>query len=322
MKITLPYITRAAALVGVCLSSACSVPKQPRAAPPAGTVVTGAVKKPQMAVTIKSASNATATLIPATSTPIALAAVVNDQPITLEQLHTELAHYLDTSAPNDPQAAEAQKIVLSNMIQRTLLQQEAQRLGITASDAQIDEAVSIARARAGGDEAYVTWLAASHLTPEEVRERIRIALLTAAVRDRIVAAVPRRAEHVHAFHILVATELEAQQMLDQLAAGAVFGPLAMRFSLDEGTRADEGDLGWFPQGADAVIWPEVEEAAFKLPPGETSNIIASPAGFHIVRVVAREMRPLSEANFTALQQRALEAWMSNMLAQSHVERFL
>jgi parvulin-like peptidyl-prolyl isomerase len=329
MKVSLPSIPRtrrilAIGLLVAWLSSGCTLDA---AAPRNGTIADADSAQQPLRITINAPPTATsapptATPIPPTATPVPLAARVNDEAITLEQFHSELAHYLDTADPNDPQATAAQQVVLTNMIQRAVLLQEAARAGVTVSEARIEEEIALARARAGGDEEYVTWLAASKLTPEEARERIRIALITAAMRDRVIAAVPREAEHVRAFHILVGTELEAQQMLDRLDAGAVLGPLATRYSLDDGTRADEGDLGWFPQGAGAVIWPEVEEATFQLQPGETSGIVASPAGFHIVRVVAREVRPLSEAHFTALQARALETWMNALLDGARVERFL
>ena len=41
-----------------------------------------------------------------------------------------------------------------------------------------------------------------------------------------------------------------------------------------------------------------------------------------VRVVAREMQPLSEAMFTALRNRALEKWMSDLLKQARIDRYL
>ena len=318
MNHSLCSLTRALATVslGVMLSSACTAQSAPGSAP--------AVAQPQAAITINAPPTPTPTVtpLPPTATPVPLAARVNDQVISLEQFNSELAHYLDNAGPKDPQAAEAQQIVLSQLIQRMLIMQEAARQNIVISDQQVQEEIAIARARAGGDEAYVTWLAASRISPEEAQDRVRIALLTAAVRDRVLASVPREAEHVRAFHILVGTEIEAQQMLDRLDAGAVFGPLATRFSIDDGTRADEGDLGWFPYDAGALIWPEVEDVAFQLQPGETSGIIASPAGFHIVRVVAREMQPLSEAMFTALRNRALEKWMSDLMKQARIDRYL
>ena len=275
--------------------------------------------QPLVHITIKAP---TASPLPPTATPLPLAAIVNGSPITIEQFHAELAHYLDDVDPNSAQAAEVQKTTLNTLIENALILQEATRRGITMSEQQIDEEINIARARAGGDDAYVTWLAASKLTQEEARERVRIALMTSALRDKVVVNIPREADHVRAFHILAATEIEAQQILEKLNAGAVFGPLATRYSIDEGTRADEGDLGWFPRGADAVLWPEVEEAAFNLAPGDTSGIIASPAGFHIVRVVAREMQPLNEVNYSALQQHALEGWIAGLLKSAKVERYL
>ncbi len=92
-------------------------------------------------------------------------------------------------------------------------------------------------------------------------------------------------EEVRASHILVKTEEEAQAILDELADGADFATLASERSLDTGSAANGGDLGWFKRGQ--MVKP-FEDAAFSLKVGETSGIVATDYGYHIIRVTDRK----------------------------------
>jgi peptidyl-prolyl cis-trans isomerase C len=151
---------------------------------------------------------------------------------------------------------------------------------------------------------------------------VRQELLVGALRDKVMGAVPRDAEHVRAYHVVVASEQEAQQIERKLGAGGKIGPIARAESLDNSTRGDDGDLGWFAQGTDTIVWPEVETAAFALQPGEISPIIKSPIGFHLIKVTARETRPLSESELIVLQRKALERWMAGLEKAATIETFL
>lgn len=91
-------------------------------------------------------------------------------------------------------------------------------------------------------------------------------------------------EQVEASHILVATREEAQEILDQLAAGEDFAELARARSQDTGSASQGGQLGWFGRG---TMVPPFEEAAFALGVGETSDIVETQFGFHIIRVTDR-----------------------------------
>ncbi|MDH3521570.1 MAG: peptidylprolyl isomerase [Myxococcales bacterium] len=100
-------------------------------------------------------------------------------------------------------------------------------------------------------------------------------------------------EQVRARHILVRVErgadeaqLEArralaQELRDQLAAGADFAELARARSDDLGTRDSGGDLGFFRRGQ---MVQQFEAAAFALEPGQLSELVRSDFGFHIIRV--------------------------------------
>jgi peptidyl-prolyl cis-trans isomerase D len=100
-------------------------------------------------------------------------------------------------------------------------------------------------------------------------------------------------EQVQASHILLQTagkdeaavRAQAEDVLRQVRApGADFAALARRYSEDEGSKANGGDLGNFPRGR---MVAEFENAAFAMQPGQTSDLVKSSFGFHIIRVVAK-----------------------------------
>lgn len=81
------------------------------------------------------------------------------------------------------------------------------------------------------------------------------------------------------YHILVATEVEAQGILDKLRAGEDFRVLARQHSSDTSAETG-GDLGFFSPGD---LNPAFEEAVLKLRVGETSGVVQTPLGYHIIR---------------------------------------
>jgi parvulin-like peptidyl-prolyl isomerase len=92
-------------------------------------------------------------------------------------------------------------------------------------------------------------------------------------------------EQIRASHILVATEAEAQDILDQLNNGADFATLAQEKSLDTTSGAKGGDLGWFGRG---TMVSEFEDAAFALEVGQLSGIVQTQYGYHIILLTDRK----------------------------------
>lgn len=297
------------------------------ATPIAVTLAPGGASEPTSNVTLTVPTVApTATPAPTETPAPVLAARVNDAEITLEMFTVEMTRLLGNVDPasedGKKKAAAIKDAVLDGLIQKTLIAQEAARQGVTISEQQIDDEIAFAQEKSGGADTYAAWLAANRLTDEDARDMVRNELLGAALRDNVLATTPREAEHVRAFHILLATEAEAQQVMARLNAGAKLGPLARVNSIDDSTRADDGDLGWFARGTGAILWPEVEAAAFALQPGETSGIVQSPVGFHIIRVTEREVRPLSDADLAEVQQAALAKWLTQLQSQAKIEKFV
>lgn len=74
----------------------------------------------------------------------------------------------------------------------------------------------------------------------------------------------------------------AKDLLDSLNNGADFASLAKRYSQDPASAVQGGDLGFVKKG---VFYPEFEAAAFALKPGQTSGIIETQAGYHIIQLL-------------------------------------
>ncbi len=156
------------------------------------------------------------------------------------------------------------------------------------------------------------------LSEADYRRTIEADLLSSKLQDLFASRVPTTEEQVHARHILVETEEEAQTVLARLEAGEDFASLAEELSTDESTREDGGDLGWFPRG---VMVPEFEEAAFALQPGETSDIVQTSFGYHIILVEERD--PDRELEPSFLERRrasALSEWLEEQRQSEAVER--
>ena len=95
---------------------------------------------------------------------------------------------------------------------------------------------------------------------------------------------------VHARHILVKTEAEANDVIKQLKGGADFAALAKKVSTDKGSAdAGGGDLGWFKKGD---MLPEFSNAAFAMKKGETSaKPVKTQYGYHVIQVLDTRTEP-------------------------------
>ncbi len=87
------------------------------------------------------------------------------------------------------------------------------------------------------------------------------------------------------WHILVATQEEAENLLQQLEEGADFAALAQEYSLDVSARGNGGDLGFFARGETVVPF---EEAAFDGAIGEIVGPVQTDFGYHVIEVLEHE----------------------------------
>jgi peptidyl-prolyl cis-trans isomerase D len=154
----------------------------------------------------------------------------------------------------------------------------------------------------------------------------------------------RVAEQVKVSHILIKTPLpapgakedekavadaraKAEGVLKEVKAGGDFAKLAEKYS-DDTTAKTGGELGWIGRGRTV---PEFEKAAYSLAKGQTSDLVKSSYGFHIIHVEDKQAAHLktlaevkSEIEDRVKQQktaRATEAAANALLSQARTDGF-
>ena len=245
-----------------------------------------------------------------------IVAVVNGVEVPTSRYRAELGRQLVALTDqyqlnwNDPETIkflpEIQDNILEQLIDQTLLPQLGASEGVSVPAEEVEAEVVALKERMLGDGQFQTWaefLEYNAVTDEEVFGLISNSLLV----ELLVAAhggIPA-SEQVKAAHILVAEETTAREVLAKLEDGESFATLAEQYSTDTGSKEAGGDLGWFPRG---VMVPEFEEAAFTLDIGQTSDLVQSQFGYHIIQVSGQEVRPL-EGDLAIEQQRmAFSEW--------------
>jgi peptidyl-prolyl cis-trans isomerase C len=84
---------------------------------------------------------------------------------------------------------------------------------------------------------------------------------------------------------------KAQDLRKRIQAGEDFAQLAQKESDDTGSGANGGDLGFFHRGQ---MVPTFEQAAFAMQPGDLSEPVKSPFGYHVIKVEAKETKSFDE----------------------------
>lgn len=144
---------------------------------------------------------------------------------------------------------------------------------------------------------------------------------------------PLVVEQTHTRHILIklseiVSEKEGKQKMDgikeRLDNGEKFEVLARQFSEDS-TASNGGDLGWVNPG-DTV--PQFEKAMNALKPGEVSEPVRSPFGWHVIQVLERRKQDMSKeaARLKARQEirakkseEAYQDWVRELRDRAYVE---
>lgn len=107
-----------------------------------------------------------------------------------------------------------------------------------------------------------------------------------------------------------AAKAKAEQLLAQLKQSPdSFAELARKHSQDPGSAAKGGDLDFFTRGA---MTKPFEDAAFSLKKGETSGVVETEFGFHILRVT--DVKTPKQRSFEEMRPE-LEAQLRNQEAQ-------
>src|SRR5215472_1947230 len=137
-------------------------------------------------------------------------------------------------------------------------------------------------------------------------------------------------EEVQARHILIsvpkgadaktdaAAKAKAEDVLKQVQAGGNFAELAKKYSDDTGSKDNGGALPMMPTSG---LDPAYAQAAMKLNPGQTSGLVRSQFGYHIIQTIAKQSahtKPLAEAHDSIVA--ALESQKAAAAAQNYANQ--
>jgi len=214
-----------------------------------------------------------------------------------------------------PQRDRVLRQVLDQIVDYKLLIQEGRARKIEATDAEVDARMKEIQAQFPTEDAFKQMLTARKTTLEQVRSDIRQditvqKLIENAIADK-VAVKPeqvtdfytknpdqfKQPERVRASHILImvpkdsdaavktSARTKAADILKDVKAGKDFAALAKQHSQDPGSAPKGGDLGFFQQGQ--MVGP-FNDVAFKLTPGQVSDLVETEFGFHIIKVAEKQ----------------------------------
>lgn len=243
-------------------------------------------------------------------------AVVNDQIVLQSQLQQrtqETAQELMAKQIPINSLEALQAKVLDNMIMEILQKQRAQVLGLSVSDEEVNEQLLKI---ANQNQLSILQLrdrlnAQAPNGFSQFRDKLQQQILIQKLRDKEIISrtmvtqeeidnylqrskLDTRSTEYHLRHILItlpesATEaqrLDARNQIDDIARrlnqGESFSQLAVRYS--KGSKAlSGGDLGWLKRDQIPTFFSDALDG---LEEGQTSDVISSPSGFHLIKLVA------------------------------------
>lgn len=168
---------------------------------------------------------------------------------------------------------KTQEMLVRGYINQKLVEKEAKKLGISESKEFKDKIKAVE----------------SQMLGQELIERH----LNKAITDKMIndeynkmAEKLKGQKEVKVSHILVDSEDQAKDIKKKLNKGAKFDTLVKEFSKDEGSKTNNGELGYVMKGQ---LVPEFESKAFSMKKGEISEPVKTTFGWHIIKVLDSRM---------------------------------
>ena len=236
-------------------------------------------------------------------------ALVNGEPISTAAFQRQLSLARAEGAEGEGPLDLVRKRVLDEMVARTLLLQQARARGVGVGPEQVERAFLGVRAEYPGTH-FDDLLAQQKLSAAELKQRLREQLTVEKLfAEEVFPRVQVADEEVQRYHaehpaefeqpervrvlqVVVKTREEALKVRDEVRRHPdKFGEVARRTSISPEGRSG-GDLGYFGRGSGM---PEVFDVCFRLPLNSVSDVVPSPYGFHVFKVVDR--KPASKRSF-------------------------
>ncbi len=276
------------------------------------------------------------------SPPPTVAATVNGSVITydqIERIYRSQIESADRAVTED--LATLQKLeILRSLIERQILLQQAEKLGLLATDAEVEAKFNEFRAPYTQEELQRK-LNERKMTISDIKSDIRNELsvqklinkeITSkiSISDREIsdfyernrASFNRPEPTLHLAQILVTStpdpnvrnlkndkaqnDADARKKIDlivqRIRNGDDFGMIAENYSEDPQTAANGGDLGFLPMSAFEGSSAEIKKLLAELQPGQVSQVIPTQGAYRIIKLLSREPAGQRDLNDPRVQQ--------------------
>lgn len=277
--------------------------------------------------------------------PVGVAAQVNGRSITYAELDKFQAQNQQLPEGANPDTVMTQKFdMLGNLITNEIMMQRAERLGLTAVDADIDTEFNKLKAPYTKEE-FEKKLAERHMTADDLRGQIRRELTVSklinkeitshiTITDADVANFYNNNKamfnlpepRIHMAQILVTpfpdanvrnlksskaqNDPEARAKIGDIEArlkrGEDFTLLAQNYSEDVNSAANGGDMGFLPESTLEKASPELRKMVASLQPGSLSPVMHMQDGYRILKVISKEPQGQRDLQDPRVQQEIRE----------------
>jgi peptidyl-prolyl cis-trans isomerase C len=223
-------------------------------------------------------------------------ATVNGAAITESDLAIAARDLANDLAKFPPE--QRQQVVLDSMIELKLFEQAAEKEGLDQKDV-VKKRLAFLRGQALRNE-YLLDKVVKVVTEDAVKKRYD---------EETAKFVPQ--DELHLEHILVQTEDQAKAIIAELDKGGDFSAIAKEKSLDTGSGASGGDLGFVARG---VTVKPFEDAAFALEVGAyTKAPVQTQFGWHVIKLDEKRKQPAPtlEQRQNAIRQELLQDFLTS-----------
>ena len=258
-------------------------------------------------VTAPGATTATVTTATAAADNNAVAATVNGTPIYVATVDMMVKERVAQGQPDSP---ELRKAIIDNLSMQTMVAAEATKKGLDKAPETARQMEMLKQSLLAN--AFVQdWIKANPVTDEMVK----------AEYDKLNTKAG--GSEYKARHILVATEAEAKDIVAKLQKDIkAFAALAKEKSMDPGSKANGGDLGWFnPAG----MVPEFGAAVATLEKGKFTEVpVKSQFGYHVIvlddsrAITPPPLEQVKDQLKQQVQRQNLKAYFDDMKAKAKI----
>ncbi len=279
-----------------------------------------------------------------------VAATVNERTITYGDLDKQFQAQFTASAerPSDDQMVIQKLEVLRTLIDNEIMLQRAEKLGLMATDADVESRFAELKAPYTQEE-FQRQLAARKMSADDMKAQIKRDLsVTKLINKEITSHISISDKdvtdfynankssfnfpepQVHLAQILVTptpdpnvhnikndkaqNDDQARKKIDMLLArmhqGEDFGMLAQNFSEDPTSAPNGGDLGFVPDSALDKANPDIRKAIQAASPGQITGVVKTPEGYRVFKVYSKEPAGQRELTDPRVQQNIRETLLN------------